>query len=261
MLKAFANAGIICACAAAVFIARTPTAHAQQTPPAIWTGELGTAPIEGADREYGGERAIGDVLAENSWSYRRTARLASAYEADVQGIHLSLPQGTPFVARFPPIAVAVAGRENLRRREAARGTLTWCALPDRGHAPCFFWDTEGGVYGHAAMTGGAPSTRAWLGDPAPAPMPDIVEQDVGLPPQATRVLLQDADADGYILQVITQEAGTAYTRSYPRQAWGAWHYVFLAPYQRIRAAPIVDSDGSVRGARVEFTREPPSQSH
>jgi hypothetical protein len=246
---------LVCVLALAVSI----PAYAQQSPPEMWTGAAGTEFVPGADHEYGGERAIGDVLAENASSYRRTARLAATYDADIQGEHVSLPAGTLFVATRPlmSVAVAVDTAERQPRREAAPGTIVWCAFPERGWAPCFFWDAEAGVHGQALMSGGAPSTRAWLGRPTPAPPPELLEQDVDLPPNEERLILQEANADGYVLQRVLQEAGVTYTRSYRRQPWNQWDYGFVAPSQRMRLTPILDASGAVRGANVEFTREPP----
>ena len=106
-----------------------------------------------------GHRSVGDTLAENSYSDGRTARLASTYDAEIQGEHILLPAGTPFVARSAPIPVAVDGTAPHREPRAAPGTVVWCALPQSGNAPCFLWDAADGVHGHALMTGGAPSER------------------------------------------------------------------------------------------------------
>ena len=243
--------------AALALLAGASVAHAQsEDAPAILRGLASAPAIPGADREHSGERAIGDVLAENAWADRRTARLSSNYDADIQGRRVSLPAGTPFIARhtvFIPMAGAPPAPE------PARGTVTWCAAdPALQWAPCFFWDAEGGVHGHIFMMGGPPSERAWLGQSTPAPMPELAEQDVGLPPRTQRLVLERADAEGYVLQLVTQEVGVTYTRSYPRRAWGEWRHVFLARDQRMRAAPIVDESGAVRGATIEFTREPPT---
>jgi hypothetical protein len=239
-----------------------PAALAQTADaPALWTGAAGSEAVPGGDHEYPGERAFGEVLADNQRRVIRTARLASPYEANIQGVHVSMPAGTPFEARYAPIAVAVAApgaSSRPRTPEPARGTIIWCALPLTGYAPCFFWNPEGGVHGQALMTGGEPSMRAWLGDATPAPSPELREESADLPPRATRIILQSATEAGYVLQVITQEAGVEYTRSYPRRTWNAWHYMFLAPSQRMRAAPLYDEGGAIRGATVEFTREPAS---
>lgn len=232
-------------------------AYAQTEPPALWTGTPRWAPVADADREHAGARAVGDTLAESADAYTRTARLLSAYDADVQGEHIALPVDTPFVARSAPIPMAVAPPGVSARREprAAPGTVIWCAVPQSGRAPCFFWDAADGVHGHALMTGGAPSERAWLGTATPAPPPNIVEQDVDLRPNERRLVLHDVNAEGYVVRLITREGGGEYSRTYRRQAWNSWHYTWAAPSQRVRATPIVDEAGAITGANVEFTRE------
>jgi hypothetical protein len=107
------------------------------------------------------------------------------------------------------------------------------------------------------MTGGAPSERAWLATATPAPAPNIAEQDANLPPNQRRLVLDDVNAEGYVVRLITHEGGGQYSRTYRRQAWNSWHYTWAAPSQRMRAAPIVDDAGAVIGANVEFTRERP----
>lgn len=230
-------------------------AAAQPAPPAIWIGTPRWAPIPGADREHAGAHAVGDTLAENASSYARTARLLSAYDAEIQGEHIMLPAGTPFVARGAPISVAVDSGEPRREPRAAPSTIIWCALPQSGYAPCFFWDATDGVHGQALMTGGAPSERGWLGTATPAPAPNIVEQDAGLPPNETRLILHAVDAEGYVVRHIRREAGVDYSRTYPRKAWNEWHYTWAAPMQRMQATPLLDSAGAIIGANVEFTRE------
>lgn len=234
----------------------TSIAAAQDVPPALWTGAARATAIAGPDREYAGHHSVGDMLAENSYSDGRTARLASTYDAEIQGEHILLPAGTPFVARSAPILVAVDGTAPHREPKAAPGTVVWCALPQSGNAPCFLWDAADGVHGHALMTGGAPSERGWLGTATPAPAPNIIEQEAGLPPNVTRLVLQEVNAEGYVVQLIRREAGVEYSRTYRRQAWNSWHYTWAAPMQRMRAAPQVDAAGIVTGANVEFTREP-----
>jgi len=106
------------------------------------------------------------------------------------------------------------------------------------------------------MTGGAPSTRGWLGTATPAPAPEIAEADANLPPTQHRLVLESANAQGYVLRAETQEAGIFYARTYPRRAWNEWHYIFLAAGQRMKAAPVLDASGAIAGANVEFTRAP-----
>lgn len=227
-------------------------AGAQTAPPVIWTGRLTAIP--GIDQEYAGVRSVGDTLAESSYSDGRTAGLVSVYDATIQGEHVVLPVGTPFVARGAPISVAVDG-DATPRPTAAPGTVVWCALPQTGFAPCFFWDAAEGIHGHALTTGGAPSERGWLGTATAAPAPNIVEGDADLPPNETRLVLHDVNAEGYVVRLIRREGGREYSRIYRRQAWNSWHYTWAAPAQRMRATPVADGTGVITGANVEFTRE------
>jgi len=228
-------------------------AIAQTAPPPLWTGASGAAETPGADREHAGAHVVGDTLAENASADLRTGRLGSAFDADIQGTHISLPAGTPFVARGAGIPVAVDGVDPPPR--PAPRTIVWCALPSSGYAPCFFWSETGEVYAHALMSAGAPSERAWLGAPTATVAPAIVEQNGLLPPNEQRLMLHQVSADGFVLQLIRREGGVEYQRTYRRLAWNHWSETWLAPWQSIRATPIADATGAVTGANIEFTRE------
>lgn len=242
----------------AVSIALSITsAHAQTVAPTLWTGESPQVPAAEADREYPGARAVGDTLAESASINTRTALLQSTYEAQIQGKSVVLPVDTPFVAMPPRISIPAAGASTVRQPEAAPGTVIWCAIPESGYAPCFFWDTAGGVHAQALMTGGPIDERIWLGSATSVPAPNIVEKGTGLPQNEKQLVLDSINNDGFAVRYITREAGRGYSQTSRRLDWGSWHNTFVRLSQRMRATPIFDDAGVLTGADVEFTRAQP----
>jgi len=229
------------------------------SPPAIWVdAHQCPPPVPNADLEHAGRRSVGDLLAENAYRYCRTARLVSAYTAELDGSRtITFPEGTAFIAMtFLRIAVdPPGGPPQSHQPEAAPGTTHWCALTSDGATHCFFWDVDGGVYLNSnAITNGAPSERALTGGAIRVPPPALIERDMDLPPIRKQVFLESVNADGYVLRTVTSEAGKVYPRLSRRLPWNTWQQTWISAHQRVSATPILAPDGGVEGANVTFSR-------
>lgn len=97
------------------------------------------------------------------------------------------------------------------------------------------------------ITAGAPSERALTDtDTRAVPTPTLVEGPIDLPPRRKKILVENVSADGFVLRMVTTEAGREYTYDWPITQWNTPREIYVGGSSQIIAAtPVTDAGGAV----------------